>query len=216
MKYLAGVVLLWAPIAVPGIADEVVVPARDLSAKSPHVAAEYPDFGDLTLCVGRNGFMEWSAKVEGGVYYVHVRYCSGEPRPCRLSINGRMLDGEVLGEVTGGFLPADLAWKTLGPIDLIPGSNCIRIETTGFMPHLKGLYVSQSTQPPAPSVFPLEAATSADLRTQLNFDGLRKAVRYLAGKYPDEYLRAASYLAQIDALEIRLPTATGNRLPPRR
>jgi len=82
MRHLIGVVLLWAAIPTPGIADEIAIPARDLSAKSPNVAAEYPDFGDLTLCVGRNGFMEWSAEVEGGAYYVHVLYCSGEPRPC--------------------------------------------------------------------------------------------------------------------------------------
>ncbi len=119
MRFLFSVVLLWAAIPSPviGRRSRRRRPA-DLSAKSPNVAAEYPDFGDLTLCVGRNGFMEWSAEVEGGVYYVHFLYCSGEPRPCRMSINGRMLDGEVLGEVTGGFMPANLAWKTLGPIDL--------------------------------------------------------------------------------------------------
>ena len=118
MRFLFSVVLLCAAIPSPVIADEVAIPASHLSAKSPSVAAEYADFGDLTLCVGRNGFMEWSAEVEGGIYYVHFLYCSGETRPCRMSINGRMLDGEVLGETTGGFMPANLAWKTLGPLDL--------------------------------------------------------------------------------------------------
>jgi hypothetical protein len=208
MRHLVGVVLLWASIPAPGIADEIAIPARNLSAKSSNVAAEYPDFGDLTLCVGRNGFMEWSAEVEGGVYYVHVLYCSGEPRPCRMSISGRMLDGDVLGEVTGGFMPADLVWKTLGPIDLARGSNRIRIEAVGFMPHLKGLFISRSAKPPVPSVFPPAAVELADFRTQFNLDGLRNAVRYLAGKYPDGYLRAANFLAQIDALDAKLSTPT--------
>ena len=69
-------------------AEQVVIPARELSARSGNVAPQYAQFGNLTLCVGTNGFMEWTARLPGGSYYVHFLYASGQPRPCRMSING--------------------------------------------------------------------------------------------------------------------------------
>ena len=195
------VVILSAP---PARADEVAVLARDLSARSDNVAPEYPQFGNLTLCVGKGGFMEWAAEVRGGPYYVHFLVCSGEPRPCRMSVNGQQQPGEVLGQTTGGFMPAHLAWQTYGPLELVKGKNRIRIAAGGYMPHFRGLCVSPRKQPPARSVFPLSAGEVVDLRSKLNLEGFREAVRDLARKYPDGYPQAASYLARIEALADRL------------
>jgi hypothetical protein len=86
--------------------------------------------------------MEWTVDLQGGTCFVHFLYCSGERRPCRMSINGRLHPVTVLGEPTGGFMPASLAWKTYGPLELAKGENRIRIATEGYMPHLKGVYVS--------------------------------------------------------------------------
>ncbi|MHC4399538.1 MAG: carbohydrate-binding protein, partial [Planctomycetota bacterium] len=121
MKKTSYLALLVALAAARAPAGEVAVLARNLSARSENVAPEYPQFGNLTLCVGKGGFMEWTVDVEGGDYYVHFLYCSGEKRPCRLSIDGSGQPGEALGETTGGFMPAHLAWKTHGPFPLSKG-----------------------------------------------------------------------------------------------
>ena len=83
-----------------GFADEVAILARDLSARSEHIEPVYPQYGDLTLCVGRGGFMEWTAAVRGGPHYIHFLYASGEHRPCRLSVNGRPFSAPVLDDTT--------------------------------------------------------------------------------------------------------------------
>ena len=204
VKKAACFALLIASLAARSSADELAILARNLSDHSDNIAAEYPQFGNLTLCVGQHGFMEWTAELQEGKYYLHFLYCSGEHRPCRLSINGPEQPGEVLGEITGGFMPADLAWRTYGPFTLSEGKNLVRIAAEGYMPHLKGVYVSPSQQPPARSVFPMSREEVADLRSKLNLEGFRKAVTCLAETYEDEYPQANAFFARIDAFEKEL------------
>jgi len=191
-------------------ADEVAVPARNLAGRSENVAPEYPQYGNLTLCVGEKGWMAWAIGVEGGPHYLHFLYCSGEPRPCQLSVNYKPHPGEVLAEPTGGFMPTDLVWKTYGPFDLIAGRNVIRIATNGLMPHLKGLAVSTDRHPPPESVFahPLEQVTPEHLRSRLA--ACRKAVLHLHERYREAYPRAEGYLAEIGALETQLDRDDAN------
>ena len=200
MKKCVFVGVLIGLAAVRAAADEVAVAARDLSARSQNISAEYAGFGDLTLCVGSGGFMEWAFDVRGGSYYIHFLYCSGERRPCVMSINGRERDGEVLGETTGGFMPGDLGWRTYGPVELAKGRNLVRIATQGHMPHFKGLYISQNKEPPGRSVFPPSKEEVEDSLSKLNIEGLRKAIRYLAAKYKEGYPGGAEYLARVDAI----------------
>jgi len=182
-------------------ADEVTVPARRLSDQSQNIAAEYPQFGNLTLCVGRGGFMEWAFEVEGGRYWLHFRYCSGEPRPCTMTVNGKQWPGQVLTETTGGFMPSHLGWATYGPVELAKGTTRIRLATDGFMPHFKGLCVSRHARPPQRMVFAPGPDELADVLGRLNLPGLRKAIEYLARKYPAEYPGADEYLARLEQLE---------------
>ncbi|MHC4181177.1 MAG: hypothetical protein ACYSWU_27075, partial [Planctomycetota bacterium] len=181
-----------------------MIPARKLSARSKNVAPEYAQFGSLTLCVGTGGFMEWTAGLEGGPYYVHFLYASGQRRPCRLSINGAEQPGQVLGDPTGGFMPEQLRWQTYGPLSFRKGKNTIRIATANFMPHLKGLAVSSGKTPPAKDVLRDVKAEAEDLPTKLNLGGLRRAISHLADKYPREYPHANAYLARLDAIERKL------------
>ena len=58
---------LWLAVTVSSaVAEDVTILARKLSAKSENISPEYEGFGNLTLCVGGGGFMEWNARVEGG------------------------------------------------------------------------------------------------------------------------------------------------------
>jgi len=197
----ACLLLLLVSAAPPALAEDLVIPARKLAARSQNVAPEYPQFGNLTLCVGTGGFMEWTAEVEGGPYYVHFLYASGQHRPCRLSINGSEQPAEILGEPTGGFMPEHLRWKTCGPLAFRKGNNTIRIATSDLMPHLKGLAVSSGKRPPQKDLFRDVKAEAEDLRSKLNLGGLRRAVSYLAEKYPREYPHANAYLARLRAIE---------------
>ena len=200
MKKAILAVLLIGSGAVGSQGEEVAIHARDLSARSQNISPEYAGFGNLTLCVGRGGFMEWEFEVAGGSYYIHFLYCSGERRPCRMSINGREQGGEVLAETTGGFMPTDLAWRTYGPVDLVKGRNRLRITAEGLMPHFKGIYISQNKEPPKRSVFPAGEGELEDMISNLNIPGLRKAVRYLATKYEEEYPHSTEYLARIERI----------------
>jgi len=196
---VAAILIGFAAVRAPG--DEVAVAARDLSARSQNISPEYAGFGNLTLCVGEGGFMEWAFEVEGGAYYVHFLYCSGQRRPCVMSINGVRWAVEVLGETTGGFMPSDLGTKTYGPVDLAKGRNRLRLSTEGLMPHFKGLYISRSKKPPRQKAFPASEEETEDVLSKLNIEGLQKAIRYLAKKYDDQYPRAAEYLERADELQ---------------
>ena len=203
-RVISSVLCIIALLTTRAPAEEFVVAARNLAAQSENVVPEYPQFGNLTLCVGENGQMAWAVEATGGPYYVHFLYCSGEPRPCKLSINYKPQPGEILAEPTGGFMPKHLAWKTYGPFDLIAGRNLIRITTDGFMPHLQGVAVSTNLEPPPRSVFAdtVKGVSVEHLKSRI--DPLRKAVRYLQEKYGEAYPRAREYLAEIDAMERRL------------
>lgn len=138
-----GIALVASLCATPLVAEEIVIQAADMSARDRGVVPADAKWGGLAVFHGSGGFEEWAATVkQAGKHYIHFLYCSGQSRPCRLSINGKVLPGTVLGETTGGFLPQQLQWKTLGPFDLVTGKNSIRLTALGHMPHFRGLVVS--------------------------------------------------------------------------
>jgi len=156
MKTTVASVLALLVVFIPAhspAAEQTVVNARQLSAGSPNIVPADPRWSSLSVCYGPSGFQQWTAEVKhGGKYFVHFCYASGEKRPCRLSINGKP-QGSVLGEPTGGFFAEQLAWKTLGPYDLVEGANTIRLEASSNMPHFRGLVVSTDKKIAGRSVF---------------------------------------------------------------
>ncbi len=193
-----------------GRAEEVVIQARDLSNRSENVAPEYPQFGNLTLCVGKQGSMAWSSQVLGGSYHLHFLYCSGEQRPCELSVNGRCQPTRILGSSTGGFMPTHLTWETWGPFELAPGRNEISISAAGFMPHLKALVISTDEQPPAKDEIagPNESLSRRQLQSQLH--SLIAAITDLRARYSPDYSRADLYLTRSRALLQELQRGEGH------
>jgi hypothetical protein len=178
--------------------DDVVVPARNLTAASKNIAPQYPQFGNLTLAVGKQGFMEWTVAVEAGRYHLHFLYASGESRPCHLSLNGQKQSGEVLGNPTGGFYPEHLRWQSYGPFELPKGKIAIRLATQGLMPHLKGLIVSPREVPPDPSVFRDVGEEAVALAGELK--KLRAALAHQVVTQPKGDL-ARAYLSRLDVIE---------------
>jgi len=150
---IVALLIVSAGCASSAAAGDVVVPAKDLSAKSRNITSDLSGWPGLTLCDGGNGFMEWTAEPGAGPRFVHFLYASGQRRPCQLLLNGEERVRHALGEMTGGFVAGNLVWKTYGPFEFNKGKNRIRLAARGNMPHLKGLVVSGNKKVPDPLVF---------------------------------------------------------------
>jgi hypothetical protein len=126
---------------------DIVIPAREHSARSENVVPVEASYSGLVVCHGHGGMQQWEAHVtEAGTYYVHVYYEAAQSRPVTLTINEKRQDGNFLTRVTGGWTGEHLAWETLGPFDLKQGKNVLRINAAGYMPHLAGLVIANSAK----------------------------------------------------------------------
>lgn len=188
--------------------EDVVIPARDCSARSPNVQPADAGWDGLMVCHGTQGFVEWTFDIRAvGDYYVHAYVTSGEQRPVALSINERRLPGSYLDLNTGGFRAQTLQWATLGPFALRQGSNKLRIDVTRLMPHLGGLVVSdrrtgwnqnafasQLRVGPDPALVELEGRqmqeTRALLRNKFGIDEILfiKRITYTSTHYYSEFI----------------------------
>ena len=64
------------------IGAEIVIPARDHAAKSPHVVSVDKGWSDLVVCHGTGGMQQWDFEVKvAGKYYLHTLYASGGGTP---------------------------------------------------------------------------------------------------------------------------------------
>ena len=152
-RIMTGLVLV--SIAATAGAGDVVIPAARMSARDRRVVPAEGTWDGLAVCHGEEGFEQWTAKRDtAGKAYIHFYYCSGERRPCTLTVNGRVHGKLVLGAATGGFFAAHLKWATYGPFDMVKGANTIRLSAKGCMPHFLGLVVSAGKTPPKPTVLP--------------------------------------------------------------
>jgi len=142
---VGGVLLLSIGALHQSFGEEIVIPARDHAAKSPHIVPVDKAWSDLVVCHGTGGMQQWDFEVEtSGKYYIRTLYASDGVRPVRLFINGREQDGRFMKRATGGFFADALSWDTCGPFDLVAGENSIQIEAVGYSPHLAGLVISDS------------------------------------------------------------------------
>jgi len=202
-------VILLLGATVPAGAEDVSIPARNLSAKSQNIAAQYRQFDNLTLCVGTGGFMQWTADVRGGTYFVHFYWCAAESRPCRLGINGQDQPGQVFAKTTGGWMVKDLRWETVGPVELAKGKNSIRLTAPGYMPHFFGLVVSTEETPPKNHAFAkiqkeADAKARAAAAQRQTPATLRAAIQHLTAKYPNTYPKGKAFLKELDTIAKRM------------
>lgn len=192
----------------PAGGEEVVIPARNCSARSANVKPADPAWDDLMVCYGAAGFVEWTFDLSAaGDYYLHVYVTSGGQRPVTLSINEQRLPGSYLDRNTGGFYAQTLQWTTLGPFALRQGRNKLRVDVTRLMPHLGGLVVSdrrtdwnqkplveQFRGGPDPALVEREGrqleATRAVLRDRYGVDEILfiKRITYTSTHYYSEFI----------------------------
>jgi hypothetical protein len=208
MAFLTACCLLLGTVAHEVRGADVVIPAREHSARSGNVVPAEASYSDLVVCHGNGGMQQWEAHVtEAGTYYVHVYYAAAESRPVTLTINEQRQDGNFLARVTGGWTGEHLAWETLGPFDLKQGKNVVRINAAGYMPHLAGLVIANSAKQWDREAFDerfpsigkrirdmqrLMAPTRVKLRDMLGTDEIVfiKRFPYTANHYYTEYLNS--------------------------
>ncbi len=85
-------------------------------------------------------FAEWDINVaKAGNYQIEMRYAAMLSRPIRLLANGKVLNAQAAGSVTGSWNPDGQKWEVQGVYPLQAGKNTIRIENNGDIPHIDKL-----------------------------------------------------------------------------
>jgi hypothetical protein len=84
---------------------------------------------------------EWDVSVpKTGTYQIEFRYASGESRPVKISVDGKMLRENACGQVTGSFGPDGQRWEVIGAVVLTPGKHTVRMAVANHpIPHFDKL-----------------------------------------------------------------------------
>jgi len=102
-------------------------------------------------------------QLPGGACYLHIRYAARSSRPMQLTIDAQVVAESCLTAVTGGWHLNNLGWDTVGPIVAPPGQVVAELHRRSASPHLRGIVVSRSPEPPAVDPF-AEAGMTASKR----------------------------------------------------
>ena len=116
--------------------------------RSEGIAKDFDGYGKgigVIHSVGAPCSAEWDVDVQAtGNYQVELRYASGEKRPVKLIVNGKVVRESTAGTVTGGFFPDAQKWEPQGVFPFVAGKNTIRIERPGDIPHFDKVLIVSS------------------------------------------------------------------------
>ena len=90
----------------------------------------------------------WTFTSSGGRRAIYVRYASEGERPCKLIVNGQIVQRRALFESTFGV--AD--WRFQTTVELEAGANSIRLRSLGDTPNIEAVAVVAAPQSEQPSV----------------------------------------------------------------
>ncbi len=86
---------------------------------------------------GQSNFAEYNVEVSPpGKYALEIRYAAAEPRPGKISVDGKSLFEDAFSITTGGWHPSHQAWHFQGRLDLTAGSHILRLESEPLMVHI--------------------------------------------------------------------------------
>lgn len=91
---------------------------------------------------GAGGWANYTVSLPEQVadYKILVLMNSEESRPLNLFVNGRLLDDAFARDTTGSFWDTNqMQWFEYGPFTLGGGITRLRLDTSGFFPHIKTL-----------------------------------------------------------------------------
>jgi predicted flap endonuclease-1-like 5' DNA nuclease len=120
---------------------EATVMAKDFVVSSANVPGSDGAYSNLIYSSGqKNPAIDWKVNLpKAGKWKLHVLMTAAEKRPGTLSINGVKQNGEILGEVTGGWYSDKLTWFTYGPFSYKQGENRLNVEFGNSHPHIQEL-----------------------------------------------------------------------------
>ena len=129
----------------------IVIEAKDYvsdsnAVKGEEVIRQSPKWDNLTIPASST--LQWNFETPAaGSYFIHVSYASGQPRPCDVAVNGKIVARGVLAQKTGGFMKSNLRWETIGPFQC-QLRNAVSIDPVVHSPHLSRIVISQHKDPP--------------------------------------------------------------------
>ncbi len=127
--------------------------------------------GDVTA---EADWAEWDVTTaRAGKHIVQFRYAAAVARPGRILLNGAEGKANAMGQVTGGWMPANQRWFTEGVFPFIAGVNVLRYENPRVMSHLDKV-----------RILPLNAESEAYLARRKEIEALEHALAELGKKVP--------------------------------
>jgi len=83
---------------------------------------------------------------EAGLYQLQMRYAAAESRPSRLSINGKLINEQAGGRITGTWYPDSQKWFLEGTFRLNIGVNTLKLDCPTPTPHIDKLMLMPADQ----------------------------------------------------------------------
>ncbi len=83
---------------------------------------------------------------EAGLYQLQMRYAAAESRPSRLSINGKLINEQAGGGITGTWYPDSQKWFLEGTFRLNAGVNTLKLDCPTPTPHIDKLLLIPTDQ----------------------------------------------------------------------
>jgi len=109
---------------------------------------------------------------DAGNFRLEFRLAAVESRPCRILVNGGVVEPAALGRTTGSWFPDTQKWSVEVLAELKTGKNTIRIDRQGPFPHIDKFLIV-----PMPGDASGHLATLTALASKVvNPDGLHAAV----------------------------------------
>lgn len=91
-------------------------------------------------------FAEYDLELpQTGRYQIELRYAAMDARPCRLSVNSKVLKADAAGKITGGWHPQQQAWHNEGVYELPGGKIVLRLEHPVYFPHIDKLLIAPAS-----------------------------------------------------------------------
>lgn len=148
-------------------------------------AGEIPNFIEFDLTIA-----------QGGIYQIELRFAAADPRPVRISIDGKPLKEQAAEKATGSWNPDSQTWQAECLIDLKAGEHVLRIDRAGPFPHLDKVAIVPAASIEGERVPPVFATLEgAAENQQLNLPLLKSWVSYLEKKGLDQTPPLADILA---------------------
>ncbi len=111
---------------------------------------------------------EWDINAPtAGLYQIDLRYASAEKRPVRLLLNGKVVNADAAGQITGSFQPEGQRWEAQGTYLFSVGKNTVRIECDNSIPHFDKLLIA-SISPAKNTGVPVKSAAEIAAESKLN------------------------------------------------